>query len=173
MKQLPDPTTRPPTIRKDLWRPMVVATGLEESVARGLRQAILEMPVEKRRDAEYLKMRVDRRRILEQDMVKTRVDQLRHVLMRLEGRRALQSRPAPEVRLFWDDPRFRGEEVDGAWPESVTHDTLVLKRGRMIQNEAILKTPLSKEAQARVKARKDAKALFRASQINSPIPKGL
>ncbi|RKP14420.1 hypothetical protein BJ684DRAFT_19172 [Piptocephalis cylindrospora] len=171
--QLPDPTTRPPSIRKDLWRPMVVAMGLEESVARGLRQAILEMPVEKRRDPEYLKKPIVRRRVLEQDMVKTRVEQLRHVLTRLEGRRVLQSKPAPEVRLFWDDPQYQGEESEGTWPSSVTHDALVLKRGRMIQNEAIIRAPISEEVQARVQARKDHKARYRASQIDSPIPKGL
>ncbi|KAI8051257.1 hypothetical protein BDF22DRAFT_744870 [Syncephalis plumigaleata] len=146
LEQIKNVTQRPPRLRKDHWKPMVAAIGLDSEVAHGLCSAIVNVPPSAPKDpAAYLLQPKRLRVVQERDQVNDKIASLCHVLSRWQTSRVARGNTdsPPPVTLYWERLALKDviEEHNMTWPDYVTHHELQLNRGRNIINEDIVKRP--------------------------------
>lgn len=132
IKQIPDITQRPNYLRKDLWRPFLIACNIRPEVCRGIRQAILQQAIQPPPTTNYLRNPVKLRKRLERDMIESRLFQFAESLKKIGDRRVQLGKEMGPVELWWEwfGWKEKFEAAGHEWPEFVTHKLLLLKRGR-------------------------------------------
>ncbi|RKP07688.1 hypothetical protein THASP1DRAFT_30504 [Thamnocephalis sphaerospora] len=140
LEQIQNVTQRPPRLRKDLWKPLVAAVGLEDQTARGLCQSILRVPATGPSDPEaFMKQPKKTRALQELDQTDDKVAALCKVLAHWQAKGKGRGREAPPVALYWDRLAYKDIPAERglAWPDFVSHHALELRRGRLITNEEL------------------------------------
>ncbi|KAI9594842.1 hypothetical protein BDF19DRAFT_98279 [Syncephalis fuscata] len=151
LEQIKSSAQRPPRLRKDHWKPMVVAVGLNDEVSRGLCNALLDVPPSVPEDPAAYLLRPKRLRVVEErDQVSDKIASLCHVLSRWQANATARgTTDTPAIALYWERLAMK-DAVEGLgmdWPTFVSHHELSLNRGRHIVNEDIVKRTTSLKRQ--------------------------
>ncbi|RUS19930.1 hypothetical protein BC937DRAFT_86701, partial [Endogone sp. FLAS-F59071] len=160
LNQILDQTARPPRLRKDHWMPVVAITGFKDvRSAQSIHDALLERLRKrqqcKQNSPDHLALPKRLRTPVEQNQLSEALVSLREIVQRF-----LENKPS-KLKIRWDGDNifynmakskeaeavavarygkeegkvYAKEEVD--WPDGIKHTTLVLKRGRTIEDYKI------------------------------------
>jgi hypothetical protein len=144
-------TQRPASLRKDLWKPLVAAIGLEAQTARGLCQSILRVPPSEVSDPEaFIKLPKKKREVQLLDQTDDKIAALCTVLTKWESKAKARGRNVPHVSLYWERMAYKDSVTKRglSWPEFVSHHQMELRRGREIMGLPSSKSKASTQATA-------------------------
>lgn len=124
-------TSKPPALRKDLWRPLVALTGFETAQsAQAVTDALLQRSKQRQLDLQTTEehlARPKRLRVVDEiDMVERSIVSLRE---------AIESTYKGDQKLLalWEQPQFMELKGDKEWPSFLQHGQLELKNNRFVK----------------------------------------